>query len=202
MNDSPTRDLLLDAAEAAFADGGFRGASVRQITGQARANLGAVTYHFGSKAALFEAVVERAVRELRDVLAAAAGHPGTPVERLERIVLAHFGFLHEHPRIRRLILHVLLRDQDLPTAIRYFRQTMGLVAEVIAEGQRTGQFREGDPVLLAISAMTQSVMFNLMRPMLRRGPGLDLEKTAVRRRVVDHALRFVRAGVIRPSRGK
>jgi hypothetical protein len=46
--------------------------------------------------------------------------------------------------------------------------------------------------------MTQSVMFNLMRPMLRRGPGLDLDKTAVRRRVVDHALRFVRAGVIRP----
>jgi len=199
MND--TRDLLLDAAEEAFAEGGFRGASVRQITGRAQANLGAVTYHFGSKALLFEAVVQRAVRELHGVLATAADRPGTPLERLERIVQAHFGFLHEHPRVRRLILHVLLRDQDLPTAIRYFRQTMGLVAEVIAEGQRTGDFREGDPVLLAISAMTQSVMFNLMRPMLRRGPGLDLDKPAVRKRVVEHALRFVRAGVARPPRG-
>src|SRR5262245_25560876 len=138
MNEPTTRDLLLDAAEESFAEGGFRGASVRQITGRARANLGAVTYHFGSKAALFEAVVERAVRDLNGVLSAAAAPPGTPLERLERIVLAHFGFLHEHPRIRRLILHVLLRDQDLPTAIRYFRQTMGLVAEVVAEGQRSG----------------------------------------------------------------
>lgn len=202
MNESPTRELLLDAAEAAFAEGGFRGASVRQITGRARANLGAVTYHFGSKAALFEAVVERAVRDLYGVISVAAAGPGRAPERLERIVLAHFGFLHEHPRVRRLILHVLLRDQDLPTAIRYFRQTMGLVAEVVSEGQKSGHFREGDPQLLAISAMTQSVMFNLMRPMLRRGPGLDLDKAAVRRRVVDHALRFVRAGVARPARGE
>jgi AcrR family transcriptional regulator len=201
MNES-TRDLLLDAAEDAFAEGGFRGASVRQITGRARANLGSVTYHFGSKAALFEAVVERAVRDLHAALAVAARGGGSPPERLERLLLAHFGFLHEHPRLRRLILQVLLRDEDLPTAIQYFRRAMGLVAEVIADGQASGHFRPGDPILLAISALTQSVMFNLMRPMLRRGPGLDLDKAAVRRRVVDHALAFVRAGLDRPRRGR
>ena len=202
MNEPATKDLLLDAAEEAFAEGGFRGASVRQITGQARANLGAVTYHFGSKAALFEAVVERAVRDLHAAMEVAARGGGPPPQRLERLVLAHFAFLHEHPRLRRLILQVLLRDEDLPAAIQYFRRAMGLVAEVIAEGQKTGHFRAGDPILLAISAMTQSVMFNLMRPMLRRGPGLDLDKAAVRRRVVDHALAFVRAGVTRPRRGE
>jgi hypothetical protein len=78
---------------------------------------------------------------------------------------------------------------------------MGIVADVIAEGQKAGVFRDGDPQLLAISAMTQSVMFNLMRPMLRRGPGLDLDNATVRRRVVTHALEFVRAGVARPRRG-
>jgi hypothetical protein len=50
--------------------------------------------------------------------------------------------------------------------------------------------------------MTQSVMFNLMRPVLRRGPGLDLDQPAVRRRVVGHALEFVRAGLVRPRRGE
>ena len=200
MND--TRDLLLDSAEEAFADGGFRGASIRQITSRAHANLGAVTYHFGSKAALFEAVVERAMRDLHRVLESAAARPGPPPDRLERIVLAHFGFLHEHPRLRRLILQVLLRDEDLPEATRYLRRAMGLVAEVVAEGQKSGHFRDGNPQLLAISAMTQSVMFNLMRPMLRQGPGLDLDHAAVRRRVVDHALRFVRAGVTRLRRGE
>jgi len=201
MNDSRTHDLLLDAAEEAFAEGGFRGASIRQITGRARANLGAVTYHFGSKAALFEAVVERAQSGLHEAIAAAARGPGDPLERLQRIVRAHFGFLHDHPQLRRLILQVLLHDDNLPAAVRYLRRAMGIVAEVIAEGQKTGVFREGDPQLLAISSMTQSVMFNLMRPMLRRGPGLDLDKAAVRRRVVAHALEFVRAGLARPRRG-
>lgn len=200
MNETGTRELLLDAAEQAFAEGGFRGATVRQITGRARANLGAVTYHFGSKAALFEAVVERAIRELHRIVEAAARGRGTPPERLERIILAHFAFLHEHPRLRRLILHVLLRDQDLPAAIAHFRGAMAVVATVIAEGQGTRHFRPGDPMLLAISAMTQSVMFNLMRPMLRRGPGIDLDRAAVRHRVVDHVLAFVRGGMVSPAR--
>ncbi len=197
MNQSPTRDLLLDAAEEAFAQGGFQGASVREITGRARANLGAVTYHFGSKAALFEAVVERAQSGVHGAIAKAARGSGSPTERLQRIVLAHFTFLHEHPRLRRLILQVLLRDDDLPPAARYLRRAMGLVADVIAEGQKSRDFRAGDPQLLAISAMTQSVMFNLMRPVLRHGPGLDLDNAAVRRRVIAHALDFVRAGVTR-----
>ena len=197
-----TREMLLDAAELAFSEGGYRGASIRQITGRAHANLGAVTYHFGTKAALFEAVVERAMRDLHGVLEAAAARPGPPVDRLERLLRAHFGFLHDHPRLRRLILQVLLRDEDLPAATRYLRRAMGLVATVVVEGQKSGHFREGDPQLLAISSMTQSLMFNLMRPMLRRGPGLDLDNAAVRRRVVDHALKFVRAGVTPSRRGE
>lgn len=203
MNDRAlsTRNLLLDAAEAAFAEGGFKGASVRAITAGARANLGAVTYHFGSKAALFEAVVERAQGGLHQTIEAAARRPGTPAERLERVVRAHFGFLHDHPRLRRLVLQVLLLDADLPAALHHVRRAIGIVAGVIGEGQKSGAFRAGDPQLLAISVMTQSIMFNLMRPMLRRGPGLDLDNAAVRRRVLDHALGFVGAGVARPRRG-
>lgn len=198
---SPTRESLIDAAEELFAEGGFEGASVRAITGRAKANLGSVTYHFGSKAALFEAVVERAQAGMFETIQEAAGIPGTPLDRLQRVLRAHFTFLHEHPRLRRLILQTLLLDSDLPAAVRYLRRAIGLVSEIVAEGQRTGAFRAGDPQLMTISVLTQSVMFNLLRPMLRRGPGIDLDNPAVRRRVVDHALEFVRAGVVRPARG-
>jgi AcrR family transcriptional regulator len=201
ISGSPTRDSLLDAAEQVFAEGGFDGASVRAITGRARANLGAVTYHFGSKAALFEAVVERAQSGMCAMIEEAAAVPGPPIERLQRVVRAHFTFLHEHPRLRRLVLQVLLLDADLPAALRYLRRAIGVVADVVADGQKAGAFRAGDPGLLAISVLTQSVMCTLMRPMLRRGPGLDLDNPAVRRRVLDHALEFVRAGVVRSPRG-
>lgn len=51
MNDSQpdTRARLLDAARTCVRDHGLRGATSRQITTTAGANLGAITYHFGSK---------------------------------------------------------------------------------------------------------------------------------------------------------
>ena len=54
-----TADRILDAAEALFAAQGFALTSLRQVTRQANANLAAVSYHFGSKDALLQAVFER-----------------------------------------------------------------------------------------------------------------------------------------------
>jgi len=50
---------LIDAAEHAFADFGFEGASLRDIVRAAGANLAAVSYYFGSKDGLIEAVIKR-----------------------------------------------------------------------------------------------------------------------------------------------
>ncbi len=59
-----TKDRILDAAEALFAEHGYDGTSLRGVTGQAGVNLAAVHYHFGSKAALFEAVFRRRVEDV------------------------------------------------------------------------------------------------------------------------------------------
>ncbi|MFW5829861.1 MAG: TetR family transcriptional regulator, partial [Planctomycetota bacterium] len=56
-----TRERLLDAAEACFAEIGFHAASVRMITERAGANLAAVHYHFGGKNGLIEAVITRRI---------------------------------------------------------------------------------------------------------------------------------------------
>ena len=56
-----TKQRLLDAAERLFGSHGFAETSLRALTQEAGANLAAVNYHFGSKEALFQAVVERLV---------------------------------------------------------------------------------------------------------------------------------------------
>ena len=55
----PTRERLLDAAEAIFAEVGFNNASLRAITKRAKVNLAAVNYHFGSKQTLIQEVFRR-----------------------------------------------------------------------------------------------------------------------------------------------
>lgn len=59
-----TKNKILDAAENLFADKGFNGTSLREITSQAEVNLAAVNYHFGSKKELIKAVMSRYMNEL------------------------------------------------------------------------------------------------------------------------------------------
>ena len=86
---------ILDAAERAFADLGFEGASLRIIVRQARVNLATVYYYFGSKEGLMTAVVARRFDPLRiehlELLRrfdAEAGGGPLPVEKIvEAMVL-------------------------------------------------------------------------------------------------------------------
>jgi AcrR family transcriptional regulator len=54
-----TKERILGAAETLFAQRGFDGASLRQLTSAAGVNLAAVNYHFGSKEKLVEQVFRR-----------------------------------------------------------------------------------------------------------------------------------------------
>lgn len=59
-----TRDLILDTAERLFAERGFFGVSVRDITDAAGLRLASVNYHFGTKDDLLKEVVSRRFREI------------------------------------------------------------------------------------------------------------------------------------------
>ena len=56
---------ILDAAERAFADGGYSGASMRHIVREAGVNLATAYYYFDSKHGLMDAVLKRRFGPLR-----------------------------------------------------------------------------------------------------------------------------------------
>ncbi len=59
-----TRERLLRAATELFAARGYHAASVRDLCDSARANPGAVSYHFGGKRYLYRAAVRHAIDRL------------------------------------------------------------------------------------------------------------------------------------------
>jgi AcrR family transcriptional regulator len=61
-----TRSRILDAAEELLVQHGLDGTTLRMITAEAKANLAAVNYHFGSKEALIEAVFRRRLTWLNE----------------------------------------------------------------------------------------------------------------------------------------
>ena len=61
-----TKDRILGAAEELFAQHGFSGTSLRQVTSRADVNIAAVNYHFGSKENLVNEVFRRRMDEMTD----------------------------------------------------------------------------------------------------------------------------------------
>jgi AcrR family transcriptional regulator len=59
-----TRQRLLKAAMELFALYGFAETSVRELTKRAQCNVASVSYHFGSKEKLYEAVMRHVFRQL------------------------------------------------------------------------------------------------------------------------------------------
>lgn len=63
---SDAAEAILDAAEMVFAENGFHGATTRAIAEAAGANAALIHYYFGSKEALFEAVIARRAGAIND----------------------------------------------------------------------------------------------------------------------------------------
>lgn len=67
-----TRDALIEAARALFAEHGYAGVGTEEIVRAAGVTRGALYHHFGGKRDLFEAVYERVEVELAERIAAGA----------------------------------------------------------------------------------------------------------------------------------
>lgn len=132
-----TRERILDAAEALFAERGLAGTPVRDIARHVGLTPASLYNHFESKQALYEAVLDRGLRplsELLDGLQARAG--GEDAEAVIDAIMAH---LARHPRIPRLVQHEAL------TGGAYLARTgRSFLRPLIEQGVTAMKGRAGD----------------------------------------------------------
>src|SRR5699024_4565977 len=93
-----TRQELLTAATAEFAEHGLAGARVDRIAAAAGVNKQRIYGHFGSKDELFDAVLARTMRE------AAASKPLQPDETPGGYIARTFDFHREQPELLQLLM--------------------------------------------------------------------------------------------------
>src|SRR5258708_1416989 len=80
-----TRSRILDAAERVFYDKGVANASLEDIATSAEVTRGAIYWHFRDKAELFDAMMQRVVLPVDDMIERTGGHAeADPLELLRR----------------------------------------------------------------------------------------------------------------------
>lgn len=137
------REAILRAAITVFARRGFFGAQVADIAREAGVAAGTVYLYFRSKDDLLVSVFERVMREAIDEGNAALEGVDDPVERLRRIARVHLARMGRDRDVA-IVFQVELRQSTKfmeQFSSMQLREYLGVIRDVIADGQARGAFR-------------------------------------------------------------
>lgn len=203
MNDKQdvnTKDALLAAAIEVFADKGFDAATVRDICGQAQANVAAVNYHFGGKDPLYVAVLEEVFPKEEYKPCSEASMP--PEKRLHAFLRDLAGEIYErgNGKITQRWA-IFLREMAKPSKNLDFiarrsvqpraDELRGIIADILGP--------DTDPLVMAYAS---SNIWALMLDHLLTQPILDRltpKRPAVQTNIdffVEHAVKFSLGGLM------
>jgi TetR/AcrR family transcriptional regulator len=137
-----TRNKMLEVAEQEFARRGFDGAHLQEIASQVGVQKTAFYYYFESKAALYEAVLVRMLETFDAQVREAIGRPGTPEERMERLLDALNDLLAEHAHYSKMLIRVFVDVAPLqPGRVApLIQRVVGRVLVFYREGVDAGVF--------------------------------------------------------------
>jgi len=193
MNDpKDTRQRLIDAGRKLMATGGFDGTSIRALTDEAGANLGAVTYHFESKEKLYQAVLEEVLGPVQEHLEMLKRMPVSAPQRLEFFIRGMFQHLRENPEMPRfMVQEIVLGENPSPEILKMVRTLVSVLTGIIQEGQAVGTLRQGDSALMALSTLSQPIYLSIMPPVLARAELKEAGVPQPRVSPEDHVVEFV-----------
>jgi AcrR family transcriptional regulator len=155
-------------------------------------NLGAVTYHVHSKDELYVRVLEEVLGPIRDRIGALTDLPVPAPKRLELFVRGFFQHLRENPDTPRFFVQeVVLGEDPAPPILDTVRAVVTTLTSIVRQGQEEGSIREGDPVLMALSTLSQPIYLSVMTRVLDRDEFPAGGLLQPRLSAEDHAVEFV-----------
>lgn len=198
-NAPKTRTAILDAAEQLFAAKGYDVTSLHEVGTAAGVSRGTPGYFFGSKAALYQAVLDRCFDEVRQAVrtgrerAQASGEPRDVI--LAGAVADYFDFLAARPTFVRLIeREALARSHDVDGGGYMAVGQEALTAMAAELGLDETPAGEASQLLLSIIALCWFPLVHARTVASAVGVRLDTPADFERRRrhVVDLVLHGLR----------
>lgn len=206
-SEESSRQALIQAGKSLFAQKGFDGTTVREISAQADVNLCLVSYHFQGKEGLYRTCLEQfgqarlasARRLLKEPTNAKEFRDG-----LKNFVDEFFQSYLEDPEAARLIHREL--DRHCGLSLDIFRETFLKAYETLVDFFRAAQeagvvAKDCDCRIASSSVYAAVVHFTRNDWMSALFIGESLREEAYRTRVREQILEMVVAGVI-PKRKK
>lgn len=191
-----TREKLLGAAHDLLVERRGSEPSVAELCARAGVNVAMVSYCFGGKRALLDALLERTVVGVVSQLDALEALDLSPRETLRRHV---GGVIENYLRYPYAVaLGERLGDPDGRLAAGFAQPLLAFHTRLLARGEAAGEFRPGiDPALFFASLVGMCEFFFSARTWMEAATGSDVDAPLVAR-YTDHCAALLLEGVAAP----
>lgn len=135
---------ILKVAEKLFAEIGFDGTSVRHIAKEADVNVAMISYYFGSKEKLLEALLLYRVADFKMELETVMVQNLPHVEKLDALVSLMVNRIHRNRRTHKIINYEYTntcRQIDFDAYVEQKRDSLGIIEAFVKDGQNKGVFK-------------------------------------------------------------
>jgi AcrR family transcriptional regulator len=143
-----TRERLLEAALLIFQAKGYSATTLDDIARQAGITRGAIQWHFGSKAELFNTLVRECYQKANEKFQDIYMQRGTPLQRLRQILVRWLSYPENDVEFRTMLELVMLKTEASPELaegmqekIEGNRSSVRFFAQLIEQGITTGEIR-------------------------------------------------------------
>ncbi|HYK57156.1 MAG TPA: TetR family transcriptional regulator [Flavisolibacter sp.] len=148
---------IIRIAEKLFAEKGFNGTSVRDIAEAAGVNIAMISYYFGSKEKLMQALFEeRTSGIVGRVETLLKVESLTPFQKIEILIDDYIERLVEKQQFYKIMLHEQMFENNpvISTLLSEQRQrNAGIIEKLIKEGQEKGAFKKGIDIVFLMNTM-------------------------------------------------
>ncbi len=154
------RERIWRAGLKHFAASGYAGTGVQQIVDEAGVTKPTMYYHFGSKAGLYEKLIESAFTERQKVMEEAAAKHSQIAEQLIAVGEAQIAFAQEHKELLRLCYATTFASPgEMPPGLQtitYGQKNFNVVLHLITQAAERGEItRAVAPDELAMAIYSQ-----------------------------------------------
>ncbi|MDW8851943.1 TetR/AcrR family transcriptional regulator [Flavobacterium sp. MMLR14_040] len=136
---------ILEVAEKLFSEKGFEGTSIRDISKHAKINIAMVSYYFGSKERLLEALILYKTSDLKLQLENLLQENLEPIEKVNKLIEIYINRISCNKGIFR-VLHFELNSEKRERSMIAFTElkkgNLKSVETIITQGQAQGVFRK------------------------------------------------------------
>jgi AcrR family transcriptional regulator len=149
-----TAQRILDAAEALFAQRGYAGTTLRDVAAEVGLRTPSLYNHFPNKESLYEAVLERGIRPVLDVMDEVVEGRDRSERDVRQIVERTMGLVGRRPNLPRLIQHETLSGGRYLTPMlrEWIRRTFARAYELVEASSGVRRW-EPDQYPLLVLAM-------------------------------------------------